>query len=88
VLPACDLVCCSQLGGGNKGPQQAHDDDDDDIEVSHTRVPLRCTLSGVRMNTPARFADVPGLSCFDLDTFLSMASRSRKWQCPNRCVVA
>jgi len=23
---------------------------------------------------------------FDLDSFLSVVERSRKWQCPNRCV--
>jgi hypothetical protein len=26
---------------------------------------------------------VPGLGCFDLDTYLKMAERSRKWQCPH-----
>jgi len=30
-----------------------------------------------------RFVGVPGLSCFDLDTFLAMTERSRKWQCPH-----
>lgn len=26
---------------------------------------------------------MPGLGCFDLDTYLTMAERSRKWQCPH-----
>lgn len=26
---------------------------------------------------------MPGLGCFDLDTYLSMVERSRKWQCPH-----
>lgn len=30
-----------------------------------------------------RFVGVPGLGCFDLDTYLTMAERSRKWQCPH-----
>lgn len=30
-----------------------------------------------------RFIGVPGLGCFDLDTYLTMAERSRKWQCPH-----
>ncbi len=30
-----------------------------------------------------RFRGVPGLACFDLDTFLNMAKRSHKWQCPH-----
>lgn len=26
---------------------------------------------------------MPGLGCFDLDTYLNMVERSRKWQCPH-----
>ena len=26
---------------------------------------------------------MPGLACFDLDTFLNMTRRSHKWQCPH-----
>jgi hypothetical protein len=33
--------------------------------------------------TICRFVGVPGLGCFDLDTYLTMAERSRKWQCPH-----
>ena len=37
-----------------------------------------------------RFAGVKGIAAFDLDTFLEMAQRTRKWQCPhsmrNMCV--
>lgn len=29
-----------------------------------------------------RFKPVSGLAAFDLDTFLAMTHRSRKWQCP------
>lgn len=32
---------------------------------------------------PCRFRSVSGMAAFDLDTFLSMAQRSRKWQCPH-----
>ncbi len=34
------------------------------------------------LQVPARFHDASGLQCFDLDTFLSMVERSRKWQDP------
>ena len=44
---------------------------------------LRCPLSGTRIRAPARFAPVRGLSAFDLDDFLDLAGRSRKWQCPH-----
>ena len=30
-----------------------------------------------------RFAGVKGIAAFDLDTFLEMAQRTRKWQCPH-----
>ena len=30
-----------------------------------------------------RFAGVKGAAAFDLDTFLEMAQRTRKWQCPH-----
>jgi hypothetical protein len=53
--------------------------------MTNTVISLRCPLSGVRMVTPARFAGVRGLAAFDLDTFLAMAERTRKWQCPHRC---
>lgn len=46
-------------------------------------VSLRCPMSGGRMRTPARFASVGGLNAFDLDTFLDVVQRSRKWQCPH-----
>ena len=34
------------------------------------------------MQVPARFTDASGLQAFDLDSLLSMAQRSRKWQDP------
>eukprot|EP00775_Hariotina_reticulata_P009089 gene9089-9259_t len=55
---------------------------DGDVEVSTTAVSLRCPLSGCRITTPAHFTSSPGLSCFDLDSFLEMTSRTGKWQCP------
>jgi hypothetical protein len=59
------------------------DEEDEDLEITHTRLSLKCPLSGTRISTPARFVDVSGLNCFDLDTFLLTAQRSRKWQCPH-----
>lgn len=34
------------------------------------------------LQVPARFVDASGLQPFDLDSFLSMAQRNRKWQDP------
>lgn len=47
-------------------------------------VSLKDPLTGSRMHVPARFRNTPGLVTFDLDAFLSMAERTRKWQCPHR----
>lgn len=74
-LVTCGLACVPQLGSG-----------DDDIEMTNTVVSLKCPLSGVRIVTPARFAEVHGMAAFDLDSFISMAERTRKWQCPHRWV--
>ena len=43
------------------------------------RLPASCAVPQV----PARFADASGLQAFDLDSFLSMAARNRKWQDPD-----
>ena len=51
--------------------------------VGGTEFSLRCPLSGSRIRTPARFVGVPGLTAFDLETFLGMVKRSKKWQCPH-----
>ena len=48
-----------------------------------TEFSLRCPLSGSRIRTPARFVGVPGLTAFDLEPFLGMVKRSKKWQCPH-----
>jgi hypothetical protein len=46
-------------------------------------ISLRDPVSGTRVTTAARFQGTNGLVAFDLDTFLNMAKRSRKWQCPH-----
>eukprot|EP00873_Tetraselmis_striata_P015353 jgi/Tetstr1/435617/TSEL_024519.t1 len=58
------------------------DSDDDEIECLSTVISLKCPLTGMRVKTPARFADVSGLNVFDLDAFLDMAQKTYKWQCP------
>jgi hypothetical protein len=54
----------------------------DDIELCSTVLSLRCPLSGRRARRPARFASTPQqpLEAFDLDVFLEVTRRSRKWQ--------
>ena len=74
-------MCVVQAGTGKGDADE--DDDDDGLEVCVTEFSLRCPLSGSRICTPARFAGVGGLTAFDLDTFLGMVKRSKKWQCPH-----
>ncbi|EFN55528.1 hypothetical protein CHLNCDRAFT_52345 [Chlorella variabilis] len=63
--------------------QVAGDDSDDDLLVSHQVVSLKDPMSGQRIQVPARFSGASGLQPFDLDSLLSMAQRSRKWQDPS-----
>jgi hypothetical protein len=55
---------------------------DDDLSIASQIVSLIDPWSGQRMATPARFINASGLQAFDLDSFLSLAQRNRKWQDP------
>lgn len=55
---------------------------DGGIVVAQVVVSLKDPMSGQRMAVPARFTDASGLQAFDLDSFLSIAERNRKWQDP------
>ncbi|XP_071685770.1 E3 SUMO-protein ligase SIZ1-like [Rutidosis leptorrhynchoides] len=72
---------CRCIGGGVVA---ANDDSDSDLEViaDNVTINLRCPMSGRRMNTAARFRRCIHLGCFDLDTFVQINQRSKKWQCP------
>jgi hypothetical protein len=55
---------------------------DDDFAIASQVVSLIDPWSGQRMTEPARFSNASGLQAFDLDSFLSLAQRNRKWQDP------
>jgi len=55
---------------------------DDELSIASQVVSVIDPWSGQRMTTPARFIDASGLQAFDLDSFLSLAQRNRKWQDP------
>lgn len=45
---------------------------------------LKCPFSFKRIETPARLLNVDSLECvFDLDAFITMAQKTRKWACPH-----
>ncbi|XP_027912088.1 E3 SUMO-protein ligase SIZ1 [Vigna unguiculata] len=72
---------CRCVGGGNADGDA---DSDSDLEVvSDTfSVNLRCPMSGSRMKIAGRFKPCIHMGCFDLEVFVEMNQRSRKWQCP------
>lgn len=58
--------------------------EDEDVVTLNTVLSLKDPLTGARIKTPTRFVGTSGLVSFDLDAFLSVAERTRKWQCPHR----
>ncbi|XP_020214110.1 E3 SUMO-protein ligase SIZ1 isoform X1 [Cajanus cajan] len=72
---------CRCVGGGNAADDA---DSDSDLEVvSDTfTINLRCPMSGSRMKVAGRFKPCIHMGCFDLEVFVEMNQRSRKWQCP------
>jgi hypothetical protein len=60
-------------------------DDDDDVIMGNTVVSLKDPYTNMRMATAARFVDTAGAapSAFDLEPFLDMAQRTRKWMDPH-----
>ncbi|KAL8057559.1 hypothetical protein ABFS82_04G191500 [Erythranthe guttata] len=68
--------------GGGAATENA--DSDSDIEVVADCIPvnLRCPMSGLRMKVAGRFKPCAHMGCFDLEVFVEMNQRSRKWQCP------
>ncbi|KAI3511753.1 hypothetical protein L1887_18910 [Cichorium endivia] len=69
------------VGGG---PATENADSDSDLEVVSDSIPvnLRCPMSGSRMKIAGRFKPCAHMGCFDLEVFVEMNQRSRKWQCP------
>ncbi|XP_059626751.1 E3 SUMO-protein ligase SIZ1 [Cornus florida] len=68
--------------GGGTPTENA--DSDSDLEVVADSIPvnLRCPMSGSRMKVAGRFKPCVHMGCFDLEVFVEMNQRSRKWQCP------
>ncbi|CAA2997053.1 E3 SUMO- ligase SIZ1 isoform X1 [Olea europaea subsp. europaea] len=72
------------VGGGAATENAENADSDSDIEVVADFIPvnLRCPMSGLRMKVAGRFEPCVHMGCFDLEVFVEMNQRSRKWQCP------
>jgi len=73
---------CRCVGGG--GSLENADDSDNDLEVvaESVTVNLRCPMSGTRIKVAGRFKPCIHMGCFDLESFVELSQRTRKWQCP------
>ncbi|XP_051113221.1 E3 SUMO-protein ligase SIZ1-like isoform X2 [Andrographis paniculata] len=69
------------VGGGNT-TENADSDSDIEVVADCISVSLRCPMSGLRMKVAGRFSPCAHMGCFDLEVFVEMNQRSRKWQCP------
>ncbi|XP_019052840.1 PREDICTED: E3 SUMO-protein ligase SIZ1 isoform X2 [Nelumbo nucifera] len=72
---------CRCVGGGN-ATENADSDSDIEVVADSITVNLRCPMSGSRMKIAGRFKPCAHMGCFDLETFVELNQRSRKWQCP------
>ncbi|XP_057483224.1 LOW QUALITY PROTEIN: E3 SUMO-protein ligase SIZ1-like [Actinidia eriantha] len=68
--------------GGGTATENADSDSDLAIVADSIPVNLRCPMSGSRMKVAGRFKPCLHMGCFDLEVFVEMNQRSRKWQCP------
>ncbi|KQK11836.1 E3 SUMO-protein ligase SIZ1 isoform X2 [Brachypodium distachyon] len=72
---------CRCLRGGNT-TDDADSDSDLEVVADFFPVSLRCPNSGSRIRTAGRFKTCAHMGSFDLQTFVELNQRSRKWQCP------
>ncbi|KAI9196046.1 hypothetical protein LWI28_020500 [Acer negundo] len=73
---------CRCVGGGTTA-DNADSDSDLEVVADSFSVNLRCPMSGSRMKVAGRFKPCAHMGCFDLDVFVELNQRSRKWQCPH-----
>ncbi|KAJ8768699.1 hypothetical protein K2173_023603 [Erythroxylum novogranatense] len=71
---------CRCVGGGTT--DNADSDSDLEVVADSFTVNLRCPMSGSRMKVAGRFKPCVHMGCFDLEVFVELNQRSRKWQCP------
>jgi len=63
---------------------QTYDDGDDEVQTMTSMMSLKCPFSARRIENPARLLNIDTMECvFDIDAFLSMVHKTRKWACPH-----
>ncbi|XP_018446888.2 E3 SUMO-protein ligase SIZ1 isoform X2 [Raphanus sativus] len=68
--------------GGGGGDDNADSDSDIEVVADSFGVNLRCPMSGTRIKVAGRFSPCVHMGGFDLEVFVQLNQRSRKWQCP------
>ncbi|KAF8102354.1 hypothetical protein N665_0198s0065 [Sinapis alba] len=68
--------------GGGGGDDNADSDSDFEVVADSFGVNLRCPMSGSRIKVAGRFLPCVHMGGFDLEVFVELNQRSRKWQCP------
>ncbi|CAA2998183.1 E3 SUMO- ligase SIZ1 isoform X1 [Olea europaea subsp. europaea] len=76
------LARVRRVVGGGAATENADSDSDIEVVADFIPVNLRCPMSGLRMKIAGRFEPCVHMGCFDLEVFVEMNQRSRKWQCP------
>ncbi|KAG0464730.1 hypothetical protein HPP92_018894 [Vanilla planifolia] len=69
------------LSGGASAAENADSDGDLEVVADTVSVNLDCPMSGSRIKIAGRFKPCIHMGCFDLETFVELNQRSRKWQC-------
>jgi len=66
------------------GLGQVHCGADEEVKATTSVMSLKCPFSSTRITTPGRLLNVDALECvFDLNAFLTMVEKTRKWACPH-----
>ncbi|KAL1817125.1 hypothetical protein ACET3Z_019699 [Daucus carota] len=76
------LARVRQCVGGGAATENADSDSDIEVVADSILVKLCCPMSGLRMKVAGRFKPCVHMGCFDLNVFVEMNQRTRKWQCP------
>ncbi|KAG0519624.1 hypothetical protein BDA96_08G002700 [Sorghum bicolor] len=68
--------------GGGAEANNADSDSDIEVVADSVSVNLRCPMTASRIQIAGRFKPCAHMGCFDLEAFIEINQRSRKWQCP------
>ena len=82
--PATFPLAKSMLELKLRGQDDCKGETDADIIIQDNVIlSLRCPISGMICRTPARTRRCLSLAIFDLDTFIELNAKVRKWTCPH-----